>query len=244
MVVVCFFQSPLVPASKGNPLIDALGMLKHFHYLVFILVQLVVSGMMQFYFLGTGQFMQDKGISGRNVSAAMALAQAMQAAATILLLGWLLATVGYKWTLATGALCWSVLFLTYVVSQHARWIVLIQAFHGLAYVFFMIGGQIFVGAMAPPEISSSAQSLISIATIGIGLFLGTQLAGIVMERNSVGGKFQWSKIWMVPLGITFAGAVVLAVLFKVPDPAEFKKDVPSPQAQAVVVEGQIATLPS
>jgi MFS family permease len=122
-----------------------------------------------------------------------------------------------------------VLYATYVMSKGTMWIMLIQAFHGLAYVFFMIGGQIFVGAMAPQEIGASAQSLIFIATNGIGLFLGTQLAGIVMERNTVGGKFQWSKIWAVPLGITLAGAIAFAVLFRVPDPNEFKKDTPKPQ---------------
>ncbi len=66
---------------------EALGMLSNPNYLVFILAQLVVSGMMQFYFLGTGQFMQDRGISGRNVSAVMGIAQAVQAAATMLAAG-------------------------------------------------------------------------------------------------------------------------------------------------------------
>ncbi len=47
-----------------------------------------------------------------------------------------------------------------------------------------------------------------------------------MEKNSVGGKFQWSKIWTVPLGITLAGAIVFAVAFKVPDPAKFRKAMP------------------
>ena len=61
---------------------------------------------------------------------------------------------------------------------------------------------------APEAISASAQSLIFIATNGIGLFLGTQLAGFVMEKNSVGGKFQWSKIWAVPLGITVSNTMV------------------------------------
>jgi uncharacterized membrane protein YcfT len=63
--------------------------------------------------------------------------------------------------------------------------------------------------------------VIFIATSGIGLFLGTQLAGIVMERNSVSGKFQWSKIWVVPLIITLAGALVFALFFHVPNPADF-----------------------
>ena len=47
-----------------------------------------------------------------------------------------------------------------------------------------------------------------------------------MQRNSVGGKFQWSRIWAVPLAVTLAGAIVLAVGFKVPKSAEFQKDVP------------------
>ncbi len=67
--------------------VGGLGMLRNTNYLIFILVQLVVSGMMQFYFLGTGQFMQDRGVSGKNVSAAMGIAQAVQAACNYLLLG-------------------------------------------------------------------------------------------------------------------------------------------------------------
>ena len=126
------------------------------------------------------------------------------------------------------------MFLTYVVSRRSLGIMLIQGFHGLAYVFFIIGGQKFVGSVAPSEISGSALSLLAIATTGVGLFLGTQLAGYVMEKNSVGGKFQWSKIWMVPLAITLAGAIVLAVLFKVPSPSEFQPE-KAPQAKAVAV---------
>jgi MFS family permease len=231
MVVVAFLQQPLLPAAKGNPMSEALGMLGNGSYLLFMLVQLLVSGMMQFYFLGTGQFMQDRGLSGRNVSAVMGIAQAVQAAATILLLGQLIGAIDYRWTFVAGALCWTVLYAVYVLSRRIWWIVPVQAFHGLAYVFFMIAGQWFVGKMAPPAIKASAISLIFIATNGIGLFLGTQLAGFVMEKNSVGGKFQWSKIWTVPLLITMAGAVVFATAFKVPSPTDFQKGPPEQQQQ-------------
>ena len=234
MAVVCFLQVPLKPVSVGNPLFDALAMLKNTDYLVFILAQMAVAGMMQFYFLGTGQFMKDRGISGRNISAAMGIAQAVQAAATIILLDWFIRETGFQWTFVVGALSWTVLYLIYVISKRALWIVLIQGFHGMAYALFMIGGQFFVGAMAPKEIGASAQSLIFIATVGIGLFLGTQLAGIVMDKNAVEGKFQWSRIWAVPLAITLAGAIVFAVVFRVPDPAEFQRDKPV-EASAVAL---------
>jgi hypothetical protein len=60
-----------------------------------------------------------------------------------------------------------------------------------------------------------------------------------MEKNSVGGKFQWSKIWTVPLAITLAGALVMALLFKVPNPADFRKDAPQPEKVVAVA----STLP-
>ncbi len=238
MAVTCLVQEPLKPGSAGNPIIDAVGMLKNSSYLTFILVQLFVSGMVQFYFLGTAQFLQDRGVQGKNLSAVMGIAQAVQAAATLFLLGLLIDNTGFQWTLAIGALCWTVLYVTYVSTKQTIWIVLIQAFHGLAYVFFMIGGQKFVGRMAPAEIGASAQSLIFIATNGIGLFVGTQLAGWVMQKNSVGGKFQWSKIWAVPLGITLAGAVVLALFFKVPSPADFQSP-KGPQETTVAVASEV-----
>jgi MFS family permease len=226
MVLVCLLQHPAEPKAEAttNPLTAALGMLSNSNYLVFMLVQLFVSGMQQFYFLGTGQFMQDRGIQGKNISAAMGIAQTVQAAATILLLGWLIKNWGYQGTFVVGSLCWSALFLTYVVTTGKLPVIFSQAFHGLAYVFFIIGGQDFVGNTAPAEILASAQSLLAIATTGIGLFVGTQLAGIVMEKTSVGGKFQWTKIWSVPLAITVAGAIAFAVFFHMPDKSQFNTE--------------------
>ena len=38
-----------------------------------------------------------------------------------------------------------------------------------------------------------------------------------MDKNSVEGKFQWAKIWIVPGAIALVGVVLLAALFQ--DPA-------------------------
>ena len=80
----------------------------------------------------------------------------------------------------------------------------------------MIVGQIFAESVAPEAIRSSMQALIFAATTGVGLFFGTQFAGIVMDKNSVDGKFQWSKVWLVPCVITLVGVLVLAALFQNP----------------------------
>jgi nucleoside transporter len=218
MAGVCLLQPATPPkgAGGGAPILDALAMLKDPNFAIFIVVSLVVAGMMQFYFLGTAQFMQDMGVPSKAVPASMAVAQAAQALATLLALGWLWTHAGPKWTLTIGAVSWLLLYMVYTTKSPRPVIISSQVLHGLAYVFFIIGGQLFVGLVAPKEIVSSAQALIILVTTGIGLFLGTQLAGVVMDRNLIDGKFVWSKVFLVPLLCTLIG--VLALLFGFHDP--------------------------
>jgi hypothetical protein len=58
------------------------------------------------------------------------------------------------------------------------------------------------------------QALIFTAQSGLGLFLGTQLAGVVMDRFRVGGRFQWRQVWMVPGAIMLACVVALILFFR------------------------------
>ena len=149
----------------------------------------------------------------------MGIAQAAQAIATFFLLGIMVDTLGFKWALTIGAGFWLLMYLVYVGTK-PRWLIVVsQTFHGLAYVFFMIVGQIFAGKVGP-HIPASMQALIFAATTGVGLFLGTQLAGFVMDRYSVDGQFQWRKIWTVPMLIMAATTLVLATVFQaqVPPP--------------------------
>ena len=217
MTVVCLLQPATPPQGGGaeSPILKAIGMMSDPHFAVFIVVSMVVAGMMQFYFLGTARFLTDLGVSGKNIPAIMGIAQAAQALATLFLLGWLFneKVLGPKWTITIGAASWMVLYLIYVLKMPKIVVIVSQVFHGLAYVFFMIAGQMYVGKVAPKEIAGSAQALIILVTVGIGLFLGTQLAGVVMDRFSAGGKFNWSKVFLVPMLLTLAGVLALAIAF-------------------------------
>jgi MFS family permease len=213
MAVVCGALLPATPpaATAGA---SALGMLKDASFLIFILISMVAPGMMQFYFLGTAQFMQDNGISAKNVPAAMAIAQATQAIATLFVLGWIVQNAGYKWTLTLGALSWVILFAIYIIPRPTAVIVGGQAFHGIAYVFFIIAGQMYAGAVAPEGAGASMQAMIFTAQSGIALFLGTQLAGVVMDKCRIEGRFQWRKVWTVPAAIMAVCVLALLILFK------------------------------
>lgn len=213
MAVVCGALLPSTPPST-TAAASALGMLKNASFLIFIIISMVPPGMMQFYFLGTAQFMQDNGVSAKNVPAAMAVAQATQAIVTLFALGWIVQNAGYKWTLTLGAVSWLVLFTLYVIPRPPALIVAGQAFHGIAYVFFIIAGQMFAGAVAPEGAGASMQALIFTAQSGIALFLGTQLAGVVMDKCRVEGRFQWRKLWTVPAAVMAACVLALLLLFK------------------------------
>ncbi len=178
---------------------------------------------MQFYFQGSAQFMQDIGISGKNVSAFMGMAQAVQAVATLFLMDRLCRLIGEPMTMAVGAGCWLLLFGVYVLLEKPALIIVSQGLHGLAYTLFIFVSWNFFNAAAAPAIKSSAQSLIYLATNGVGLFLGTQLAGVVMDKCCAGGKFQWRKIFAVPLFLMVISVVVLAAAVHEPKPAAAQK---------------------
>jgi len=216
MAVVCGGFLPSTPPQDtgGDSMQAALGMLKAPSFLLFLLISMAAAGMMQFYFLGTAQFMQENRIAAKNVPASMAIAQAVQAAATWFLLSKMVAEAGYKWTLVAGAASWLTLYVLYVIPRPPAVIVISQAFHGLAYVFFIIAGQMYAGAVAPEGAGGSMQAFIFTAQSGLGLFLGTQLAGVVMDKFKVEGQFQWRQIWMVPGAIMLVCVLALVVFFK------------------------------
>jgi len=216
MGIGCLILLPATPPAKtgGVPLFAAFKMLSESNFLLFFIISMIFFGLMQFYFLGTAQFMQDRGIPSKNVPASMGLAQVVQAIATFSALGILLNGIGYKWTLVAGASCWLLLYIIYL-STTQRWLIVRgQSLHGLAYVFFVIAGQIFANSQASDEIRSSVQALLFAATTGVGLFIGTQFAGIVMDKFRKEDKFQWVQIFAVPADIALICIVVFMVLFK------------------------------
>jgi len=218
MAACCFFLPATPPAPSadagGNAIQQVFEIIKQPDFLLFIITSVFVAGTMQFYFLGSGQYMMDRGISGKAVPGAMALAQVAQAVVTWYLLDRAIEQFGFKWTLVMGTCSWLLLYVIYAVRAPRPILFVSQVLHGFAYVMFMIVTQKYCGAIAPKAIGGSMQGLIFAATTGVGLFLGTQLAGFAMDKHSVAGKFQWPKIWAYPLIITLAGALVFAVAFK------------------------------
>ena len=217
MGVFCFFLPHTPPQAVGGDMfafVSAFSMLGDFSFLLFIIVSFVVTAQLQFYFLGTAQYLQDIGVQSKNVPAVMTIAQIAQSIVTVVLLGWLLSNFGFRWTLAIGVLCWLLMYIGYAAGRPKKLVIGSQALHGLAYVLFLIGGQIYVDSVAPDNIKSSAQALLFVITIGFGLLAGTQFTGAVMDKFNKDGRFQWRPIFLVPCVLLLICTVVFAVFFR------------------------------
>jgi len=88
-------------------------------------------------------------------------------------------------------------------------LVLSMIVYGMAFDFFNIYGSMYVNLEANDSIRASAQGLFMIMTNGLGAFLGTMVAGAVVDHYTVDGVRDWHAIWL-----SFAGyALVLGVIF-------------------------------
>jgi MFS family permease len=103
--------------------------------------------------------------------------------------------------------------------------------HGLGYTFFFVVSQIFVDMVAPKDIRASAQSLLTFVTLGIGNWLGTQFTGWIMSVfNPAANVHAWTKVFLVPCGLTVACALAFLIFFK--DPEKPKAPEPGPKVAA------------
>ena len=55
------------------------------------------------------------------------------------------------------------------------------ALHGICYDFFFVSGQIYTDAKAGIKYKSAAQGLITLATYGIGMLIGFEIAGLITD---------------------------------------------------------------
>jgi MFS family permease len=126
-------------------------------------------------------------------------------------------SIGVKWMIALGMIAWVLRFLCfgYGDAGPGEWMLFAGSIlHGVCFDFFFVTGQIYTDSKAGLAIQSSAQGMITMATYGIGMWIGTLLSGYVKDHYTLGGVTQWKAIWMVPAGIAAVVLILFTVFFK------------------------------
>ena len=112
---------------------------------------------------------------------------------------------------------WFVMYGLFTLSAYTGqngFIFAVLPLHGFCFTFFFVAGQLFVDEKAPASLRNSAQGLIAFATYGVGKYLGTLVAGNVVDIYSTQGNYNWLYIWMVPFAMATVFLIGFLFLFK------------------------------
>jgi MFS family permease len=98
------------------------------------------------------------------------------------------------------------------------------ALHGLCYDFFFVVGQIYTDQKAGEKYKSSAQGLITLATYGVGMLFGFEIAGAIADHyKSATGASDWRMTWLIPAGIALVVAILFIIFFREKSKKELSK---------------------
>lgn len=116
-----------------------------------------------------------------------------------------------------GLLFWGLRYFAFAVARPGYYEGLLWAgiaVQGVAFVWTVIATQIYIDNRVPSTLRSTAQGLVSFANQGIGIFIGSWVAGEVVSANTLAnGHHDWSAIWLIPGVVGVVAAVVFLVGF-------------------------------
>jgi len=135
-------------------------------------------------------------------------------------LPFVLLRLGIKWVLVVGMGAWAVRFLLFGFGYQGATAIMPMVLlgiiiHGICYDFLIVSGQIYVDRKFDAEARSRAQSFFNLITQGIGIVIGSNIAGLVYGMHAgADGSHDWRAIWMVPAAIAFVAMILFAATFR------------------------------
>lgn len=195
--------------------IDAIKKLNTKPFVVFMVSSFLISIPLALYYAYAPVFVNSSGIE--NPAFVMSFGQ-MSEVAFILIMPLLLPRFGIKKVLLIGMGAWALRYVLFAAGADDAtvWMILSGIIlHGICYDFFFVAGFIYVDKTAPVEIRGQAQGFIILVTYGLGMLIGSQVAGLLFNGMISGSSLaEWQNFWIVPA--IFAAAVMLffGIMFK------------------------------
>ncbi len=219
--LLSFFLPATPPKSKGTKASfaqilgsDAFVLFKDRSFIIFFLASVLICIPLSFYYSFTNLFLTEAGM--KNVTSNMTFGQFSEAF-FILLIPVFFRKLGVKWMIAVGMVAWVLRFLCFGYGDAGAGLWMLFAgilLHGVCFDFFFVTGQIYTDSKAGINIQSQAQGMITMATYGIGMFIGTLLSGYVKDHYTINEVVNWRNTWMVPSAISLAVLILFVLFFK------------------------------
>jgi len=220
-LVLGFFSFSLPntpPPAKGEPVsvksivgIDALKVLGDRAFYVFLAASVLLCIPLAAYYNFTQLFLAAAEFN--NIAGVQTIGQ-MSEAVFMVLMPFFFVRLGVKWMLAMGMLAWVARYALFAIGapDPVTWMIIAGiALHGVAYDFFFVTGQIYVDKKSTDKTRGQAQGLIVLATYGVGLLVGAQIAGYVynlfLDDRGALPLAEWFGFWWIPAG--FAALILI-----------------------------------
>lgn len=244
-LVLGFFSFSLPntpPPAKGEPVsvksivgIDALKVLGDRAFYVFLAASVLLCIPLAAYYNFTQLFLEAAEFS--NIAGVQTIGQ-MSEAIFMVLMPFFFVRLGVKWMLAMGMLAWVARYALFAMGapDPVTWMIIAGiALHGVAYDFFFVTGQIYVDKKATDKTRGQAQGLIVLATYGVGLLVGAQIAGYIynlfLDERSGLPLAEWFGFWWIPAG--FAAVILIFFILAFHDRVLDEKGTPEEMAEEV-----------
>lgn len=173
--------------------LDALALLKDRSYLVFLLCSMLICIPLAFYYQIASRVVE---LAQLPIGTTMSYGQ-MSEIFFMLVMPFFFKRLGVKWMLAVGMLMWAVRYALFALGAPTEviWMIILGiAVHGICYDFFFVTGQIYTDKKAPAAIQAQAQGLLVMLTLGLGMMIGAQVAGVVETQHTTAEAKEFNQM--------------------------------------------------
>jgi len=213
------------PKDKGKKMgfkdvlgLDALKLLNTQSFLVFFLASVLICIPLMFYYSFTNLFLNE--INFSNAAGKMTLGQVSEML-FLLVMPFFFRKYGVKVMMMIGMAAWGLRYVLFAfgdVSSSLVWMLYAGIIlHGICYDFFFVTGQIYADERAPDNLRSSVQGMMTFATYGLGMFIGSLVSGPIVENYATPDAsvpHYWQQIWLIPAVFSVIVLILFALLFR------------------------------
>ncbi len=219
--VFSFMLPGTPPVSTGKKITiadivgwEALKLLKDRSFLVFFISSMLICIPLAFYYQEANKYLNEVGLA--NAAGKMTIGQISETLFMVLI-PLFFRRFGIKTMLLIGMGAWVARYLFFSFGDANDLVAFLYigiALHGICYDFFFVTGQIYTEKRAGEGSKSAAQGMITLATYGVGMFIGFWVAGQVTEYYKTAEGHNWPQIWLVPAGFAFLVMLIFSAFFK------------------------------
>lgn len=232
MGIFCFFlpETPPAKEKKNSAIGGALGAIKHQPLITLFLIAVPISCVHQFYFVHTAPFLgqfqnQAEGfinivnkIVGVGGGGLMTIGQMMELA-VLAFIPLFAKKVSRKALLCTGIAAYALrMFLfafgsSFPESLQLPAIILGVSMHGFCFGCFIFVAFMVVDEECSADVRASAQSLFNLVIVGIGIIVGSLIAGKIAEIATINDKMNYTKLFSYPMWAALGCLVFMVAVY-------------------------------